>query len=100
MCVCVRTQDVTLTGLEASEEADSREEPEHGDGQNDGQTACPSSGDSTDPESKVMTSQTGEANLQKQFLSVAQRFIADTCDFAALCRQRSRTAAARKLREQ
>uniref|UniRef100_A0A669D1K0 Survival motor neuron protein n=1 Tax=Oreochromis niloticus TaxID=8128 RepID=A0A669D1K0_ORENI len=46
------SQDVTLTGLEASEEADSREEPEHGDGQNDGQTACPSSGDSTDPESK------------------------------------------------
>lgn len=60
MCVCVYTQDVTLTGLEASEDADSREEPEHGAGQNDGQKACPSSADSADPESKVMTSQTGE----------------------------------------
>lgn len=58
MCVCI--QDVTLTGLDASEEADGREEPEHGDGQNDGQKAGPSSADSADPESKVMTSQTGE----------------------------------------
>uniref|UniRef100_A0A3P8NHF9 Tudor domain-containing protein n=1 Tax=Astatotilapia calliptera TaxID=8154 RepID=A0A3P8NHF9_ASTCA len=46
------SQDVTLTGLEASEDADSREEPEHGAGQNDGQKACPSSADSADPESK------------------------------------------------